>query len=142
MNPLYTGKDVSFIDTKQANRLAENTLLDAETFATIASLLGARYPDRGHRQGVAATAASTPTTTGSPGVESDQVYLDLLGGWREAWSSAGACSMPPWRTSGPGSTPPGRVGRSRSSTRCRGPHDIARVSIELRWGCRRDRAAG
>src|SRR5437588_8932578 len=34
----------SFIDTKQAQRLGENTLLAAEKFGTIASLLGARYP--------------------------------------------------------------------------------------------------
>ena len=38
MNPIYTGKDVSFIDTKQAQRAAENTLLGAEKFATLAAL--------------------------------------------------------------------------------------------------------
>ena len=36
MSPIYTGKDVSFIDTKQMQRLAENTLMGAEKFATIA----------------------------------------------------------------------------------------------------------
>ena len=84
MNPLYTGKDVSFIDTKQANRLAENALMDGEKFATIASLLGARYPteavDKAWRQ-----LLFNAHHDGITGSESDQVYLDLLGGWREAW---------------------------------------------------------
>jgi alpha-mannosidase len=84
MNPLYTGKDVSFIDTKQANRLAENMLIDAEKFATVASLLGARYPteavDKAWRQ-----LLFNAHHDGITGSESDQVYLDLLGGWREAW---------------------------------------------------------
>ena len=45
MNPIYTGKDVSYIDTKQANRDAENAVLDAERFAVFAGLLGgATYP--------------------------------------------------------------------------------------------------
>ena len=42
MNPIYTGKDVSFIDTKQANRAAEAAVLDAERFATFANLLTGR----------------------------------------------------------------------------------------------------
>ena len=83
MNPIYTGKDVSFIDTKQAQRLAENTLLTAEKFGTIASQLGARYPseaaDKAWRQLL--YGAHHDGITGS---ESDQVYLDLMGGWREA----------------------------------------------------------
>ena len=45
MNPIYTGKDVSFIDTKQANRAAEDAVLGAERFAVFAALLaGTRYP--------------------------------------------------------------------------------------------------
>jgi alpha-mannosidase len=83
MNPVYTGKDVSFIDTKQAQRLAENTLLTAEKFAVISSLLGARYPseatDKAWRQLL--FGAHHDGITGS---ESDQVYLDLMGGWRES----------------------------------------------------------
>ena len=89
MNPVYTGKDVSFIDTKQAQRLGENTLLAAEKFGTIASLLGARYPseaiDKAWRQLL--FGAHHDGITGS---ESDQVYLDLLGGWREAQELGGA----------------------------------------------------
>ena len=83
MNPVYTGKDVSFIDTKQAQRIAENTLLSAEKFGTVAALLGGRYPseaiDKAWRQLL--FGAHHDGITGS---ESDQVYLDLLGGWREA----------------------------------------------------------
>jgi alpha-mannosidase len=88
MNPIYTGKDVSFIDTKQAQRVAENTLLAAEKFATVASLLGARYPteacDKAWRHLL--FGAHHDGITGS---ESDQVYLDLLAGWREATELAG-----------------------------------------------------
>jgi alpha-mannosidase len=83
MNPIYTGKDVSYIDTKQAQRAAETTLLQAETLATFAALLGGRYPDAGidkaWRQLV--YGAHHDGITGS---ESDQVYLDLLTSWREA----------------------------------------------------------
>ena len=83
MNPIYTGKDVSFIDTKQAQRIAENTLLAAEKFGSLAMLLGARFPsqaiDKAWRQLL--FGAHHDGITGS---ESDQVYLDLLGGWREA----------------------------------------------------------
>jgi alpha-mannosidase len=83
MNPIYTGKDVSFIDTKQAQRAAENTLLGAEKFATMAALFGARFPteaiDKAWRQLL--FGAHHDGITGS---ESDQVYLDLIGGWREA----------------------------------------------------------
>jgi alpha-mannosidase len=88
MNPVYTGKDVSFIDTKQAQRHAEALLLDAETFATIAAAHGAAYPhaaiDKAWRQLV--FGAHHDAITGS---ESDQVYLDLLTGWREAYDLAG-----------------------------------------------------
>nr|WP_237695057.1 glycoside hydrolase family 38 C-terminal domain-containing protein [Streptomyces sp. SID5468] len=83
MNPIFTGKDISFIDTKQAQREAENTLLAAERFATVAALLGARYPtealDKAWRQ--LCFGAHHDAITGS---ESDQSYIDLLGGWREA----------------------------------------------------------
>ncbi|GII51759.1 alpha-mannosidase [Planotetraspora thailandica] len=88
MNPVYTGKDVSYIDTKQAQRAAENELLDAEKFAALASLLGeARYPeaalDKAWRQLVYGAHHDAIT-----GTESDQVYLDLLAGWREAFDLA------------------------------------------------------
>jgi hypothetical protein len=84
MNPVYPGKDVSYIDTKQAQRAAETAVLDAERLATLAWLAGAPYPaeslDKAWRQLVFGAHHDAIT-----GTESDQVYLDLLGGWREAW---------------------------------------------------------
>jgi alpha-mannosidase len=84
MNPVYTGKDVTYIDTKQGQRAAEVAVLDGERLATLAWLAGARYPgaslDKAWRQLV--FGAHHDAITGSEG---DQVYLDLLGGWREAW---------------------------------------------------------
>ena len=85
MNPIYTGKDVSYIDTKQANRAAENAVLDAERFAVFAALMtGAEYPQAALAKAWVQLAygAHHDAITGS---ESDQVYLDLLTGWRDAW---------------------------------------------------------
>ena len=85
MNPIYTGKDVSYIDTKQANRAAEDVVLGAERFATFAAALGgARYPEAALAKAWVQLAwgAHHDAITGS---ESDQVYLDLLTGWRDAW---------------------------------------------------------
>ncbi len=103
MNPVYPGKDVSYIDTKQAQRAGEIAVTDAERLATLAWLApaapgpaapdpaapgagapGFRYPaeslDKAWRQLVFGAHHDAIT-----GTESDQVYLDLLGGWREAW---------------------------------------------------------
>jgi alpha-mannosidase len=89
MNPIYTGKDVSFIDTKQAQRHTEALLVDAEIFATIAAAHGDAFPhaamDKAWRHLV--YGAHHDAITGS---ESDQVYLDLLTSWREAYDLAGA----------------------------------------------------
>ncbi|MFM9033623.1 MAG: NEW3 domain-containing protein [Mycobacterium sp.] len=85
MNPIYTGKDVSYIDTKQANRAAEDAVLGAERFSVFAALLGgARYPEAALAKAWVQLAwgAHHDAITGS---ESDQVYLDLLTGWRDAW---------------------------------------------------------
>ena len=83
MTPIYTGKDVSFIDTKQAQRHTEALLVDAEIFATIAAAHGDAFPhaamDKAWRHLV--YGAHHDAITGS---ESDQVYLDLLTSWREA----------------------------------------------------------
>ena len=84
MNPVYTGKDVTYIDTKQGQRAAEVAVLDGERLATLAWLAGASYPaaslDKAWRQLVFGAHHDAIT-----GTEGDQVYLDLLGGWREAW---------------------------------------------------------
>ncbi|MFF1293664.1 MULTISPECIES: glycoside hydrolase family 38 C-terminal domain-containing protein [unclassified Streptomyces] len=88
MNPVYTGKDVSYIDTKQAQRYGESLLADAEAWATLATLTtGHPYPDaaldKAWRQLV--YGAHHDAITGS---ESDQVYIDLLTGWRELYDLA------------------------------------------------------
>ncbi|HYZ52533.1 MAG TPA: glycoside hydrolase, partial [Streptosporangiaceae bacterium] len=89
MNPVYTGKDVSYIDTKQAQRAAEVACLDGERLSALAWLAGAPYPaesiDKAWRQ--LAYGAHHDAITGT---ESDQVYLDLLAGWREAWERGDA----------------------------------------------------
>jgi alpha-mannosidase len=89
MNPVYTGKDVSYIDTKQAQRAIETAVTEAERLGTLAWLDGAPYPhttlDKAWR-----LLAYGAHHDGITGVESDQVYLDLLGGWREAWELAAA----------------------------------------------------
>ena len=85
MNPIYTGCHVSYIDTKQANRATEQAVLDAEKFAVFAGLLGgATYPEAALAKAWVQLVygAHHDAITGS---ESDQVYLDLLTGWRDAW---------------------------------------------------------
>jgi len=84
MNPVYTGKDVSYIDTKQAHRACEHLLFDAEVWSTMAMVLaGSPYPasaiDDAWRLLVYASHHDALT-----GTESDQVYVDLLTGWRRA----------------------------------------------------------
>lgn len=85
MNPIYTGCHVSYIDTKQANRATERALLSAERFAVFAAALtGAPYPEAALAKAWAQLCygAHHDAITGS---EADQVYLDLLTGWRDAW---------------------------------------------------------
>ncbi len=118
MNPVYPGKDVSYIDTKQAQRAAEVAVRDGELLATLAWLAGAGYPaeslDKAWRQLVFGAHHDAIT-----GTESDQVYLDLLGGWREAWQRgdqarreaaaelAGQADTRNAGPSGPGASDPG-----------------------------------
>ena len=89
MNPVYTGKDVSYIDTKQGQRAIEIAVTEAERLGALAWLAGAPYPhaalDKAWR--ILAYGAHHDAITG---VESDQVYLDLLGSWREAWELGSA----------------------------------------------------
>jgi alpha-mannosidase len=89
MNPVYTGKDVSYADTKLAARAGETAVLEGERLATLAWLRGAVFPaeslDKAWRQ--LAYGAHHDAITGT---ESDEVYLDLLAGWREAWQRGDA----------------------------------------------------
>ncbi|MEB3021426.1 glycoside hydrolase family 38 N-terminal domain-containing protein [[Mycobacterium] crassicus] len=85
MNPIYTGCHVSYIDTKLANRAGEQATLAAERFAVFAAALtGSDYPEAALAKAWAQLCygAHHDAITGS---EADQVYLDLLTGWREAW---------------------------------------------------------
>jgi hypothetical protein len=83
MNPVWTGKDVSLIDTKRAQRLTESRLGVAEMLATVASSLGSPYPldalDVTWRQVLFGAHHDAVT-----GTCSDQVFIDLLGSWRHA----------------------------------------------------------
>ena len=119
MNPVYTGKDVSCIDTKQAQRAIETAVADAERLGTLAMLAGAPYPhaslDKVWR--MLAFGAHHDAITG---VEGDQVYLDLVGAWREAWERAGSARRDAlgWLSAGGGismwnasARPMDRVGR-------------------------------
>jgi alpha-mannosidase len=84
MNPIYTGKDVSYIDTKQAQRAAEVAVLEGEAFATFAALVaGSSYPDAALAKAWVQLAYGAHHD-GITGSESDQVYLDLLTSWRDA----------------------------------------------------------
>jgi len=144
MNPVYTGKDVSYIDTKQAQRSIETAVAEAERLATMAWLAGAPFPhatlDKTWR-----ILAYGAHHDGITGVESDQVYLDLLGGWREAWERATAARRDAVRyLAGAATEQPGLpiavgngVARARSG--------LARVTVEVpddgtRWLEVRDRA--
>ncbi len=87
-----TGRDLTFFhlgtpltrsDLKIANRLAENQTVNAEKWATFASLLGAIYPDaaldKAWRQVLFGQHHDAIT-----GCSSDLPHLDLLAGYREA----------------------------------------------------------
>ncbi|GAA3240142.1 glycoside hydrolase family 38 C-terminal domain-containing protein [Dactylosporangium siamense] len=130
MNPVYTGKDVSFIDTKQAQRHVEALLVDAELFATVAAAHGAGFPheavDKAWRQLV--YGAHHDAITGS---ESDQVYLDLLAGWREAHDLAASVLDGALRRLGPedGGGPGRRVVVFNPSAWPR--TDLVRVRVEF-----------
>ncbi|MCJ7750168.1 MAG: hypothetical protein MUQ65_03595, partial [Armatimonadetes bacterium] len=79
----HLGTAVTRADLKIANRLAENRALSAEKWATLASILGALYPDRAldkaWRQILFGQHHDAIT-----GVSADVPYVDLLAGYREA----------------------------------------------------------
>ena len=133
MNPIYTGKDVSYIDTKQANRAAEHAVLEAERFAVFAGPARRRHvspcrtgqgvgaaglrraPRRHHRLGV------------RPGVPrpADGLARRVGAGprppattrWRScrAPSTAGRWCGTRWRTIAPTSSPSTSTSRSRGT---------------------------
>jgi alpha-mannosidase len=148
MNPVYTGKDVSYIDTKQGQRAIETAVTEAERLGTLAWLAGAPYPhaalDKAWR--ILAYGAHHDAITG---VESDQVYLDLLGSWREAWELASAArrdaaaylvqgglggrAAPP-RAGGPGGSSPRTSTVTVVNGLARSRDGMARVTIAVDRG--------
>ena len=126
MNPVYTGKDVSYTDTKQAQRAIETAVEEAERLATMAWLDGEPFPHAALDK-VWRLLAYGAHHDGITGVESDQVYLDLLGGWREAWELAtGARQDAATYLAGAG---PGTVGVVNGLAR---PRDgLARVTVTV-----------
>ncbi|WP_300605685.1 glycoside hydrolase family 38 C-terminal domain-containing protein [Trebonia sp.] len=138
MNPVYTGKDVSYADTKQANRAGETAVAEGERLATLAWLDGAPYPaeslDKAWRQ--LAYGAHHDAVTGT---ESDQVYLDLLAGWREAWQRGDAARRDAIdfiaSRSSPARTGGGPAGRDRAIIVCNGlareRDGMARVTVRI-----------
>jgi alpha-mannosidase len=79
----HQGTGVSRIDLKIANRIGENTVINAEKFATIANYLGAKYPDKAidkaWRQLLFNQHHDALT-----GTSCDRAYLDLLQQCRES----------------------------------------------------------
>ena len=79
----HQGSGLSRADLKSANRVAENLLVNGSSFATIANLMGATYPDRAldkaWRQVLFAQRHDALA-----GATSDRAYLDLMAGYREA----------------------------------------------------------
>ncbi len=83
MNPALSGCNLSFADTKIAQKEGERLVREAEIWSTFAALHGTEYPvaaiDRAWR--ILCYCSHHDAVTGS---ESDQVYLDLNALWREA----------------------------------------------------------
>ncbi|MDO8682806.1 MAG: DUF5107 domain-containing protein, partial [Armatimonadota bacterium] len=83
MEYYHQGTRLTRADFKIANRIGENLTISAEKFATVANLLGAKYPDKAldkawrqillgqHHDGMA-------------GPSCDRAYLDLVAGYRDA----------------------------------------------------------
>ena len=131
MNPIYTGKDVSFIDTKQAQRIAENTLLGCREVRHDRGPPRCPVPDRGDRQGVAAAAVRRPSRRDhrlrvGPGLPRSPRRLARGGRARQDASSTARST-----TSAPRSTPPATGRAITVFNALSWPRtDIARVEID------------
>jgi len=86
----HQGTGLTRTECKIANRLAENTLINAEKFATIACYLGARYPDKAldkaWRQILFNQHHDAMT-----GTMCDRAYLDVMLAYREALELSSEC---------------------------------------------------
>lgn len=89
LNPIYTGKDVTYADVKGAHSRTERLLLDAEMWTA----LGGQTCWEQHRDDIGRAwrllvwLSHHDSITGTC---SDQVFIDLLGCWREAHDLAAA----------------------------------------------------
>jgi len=83
MSLYHAGTALSRIELKIGNRFGENLLISAEKFATIASMLGAKYPekplDKAWRQLLCGQHHDSIT-----GTHNEISYVDLMAGYRES----------------------------------------------------------
>ncbi len=79
----HQGTGVSRIDLKIANRLSENTVINAEKFSTIASYLGAKYPDKALDK-VWRLLMFNQHHDSVTGTSCDRAMLDMMHQYREA----------------------------------------------------------
>jgi hypothetical protein len=83
MSLYHAATAVSRLDLKIGNRLGENILVDAEKFATLANLLGAKYPekalDKAWRQLLCGQHHDSIT-----GTHNEISFVDLVNSYREA----------------------------------------------------------
>ena len=83
MSLYHAGVSLTRTDFKQANRMAENLLISAEKFSTVASLLGAQYPektlDKAWRQLLCGQHHDSIT-----GTNNEVSFVDLMIEYREA----------------------------------------------------------
>ena len=126
MNPVYPGKDVSYIDTKQAQRAAEIAVTDAERLGTLAWLasagpgpaapLTAIPPSRWTRPG--GSWPSAPTTTPSPAPSPTRYTWTCSAAGARRGSAATTPAGPPPGT-WPTWSPPRRTGKAARTGRAR-----------------------
>ncbi|NOY78373.1 MAG: hypothetical protein GXO76_10955, partial [Calditrichaeota bacterium] len=79
----HQGTALSRTEFKIANRIAENRVLEAEKWATLAALFGARYPDRALDK-VWRQLLFLHHHDAITGTMNDRSYLDLMSGLRES----------------------------------------------------------
>jgi alpha-mannosidase len=83
MGYYHQGTGLTRANLKSANRIGENLLVSASSFATMANVMGAKYPDKAldkaWRQLLFAQHHDSLT-----GTMCDRGYLDLMAGYREA----------------------------------------------------------
>jgi hypothetical protein len=92
LNPIFTGTQVTSIESKQAHRQAERAVLNAETMAVLAELNGLPLGglDRAELDKAWRQLLFCAHHDGVTGSHSGQVHIDLLTAWRDAAELAGS----------------------------------------------------